>query len=631
MNRLRKTLLAGVIASALVTPAGMALADPVDHMEPPNWWTGFKDRNLQIMVHGKDVSGYHVVLENADGIAQLRGTTRTENPDYLFLNLSINNGGKPGWITFSFQQDGKTKFSEKYQIKPRAPGSADRRGFDATDNIYLITPDRFADGDSSNDNVKGYSDKLNRTDDYGRHGGDIEGIREHLDYIAQMGMTQIWLNPVLENNMPEQSYHGYAITDLYKIDPRYGSNEEFLEFAREAKAKGIGLIWDAVPNHVGSNHWWMKDLPSSDWINNDGKFVQNTHQHETIQNPYAADVDKKAFSDGWFVSAMPDLNQRNPLLANYLIENSIWWIETAGLSGLRIDTYPYSDTGFTGKWLDRLYLEYPDLNTVGEEWRLNPKVVAHWQRGPNHKSDGEPLSKSMMDFPLQDALRHGIADEDNWDKGLIAFYDMLSNDSLYPDPYNLTIFADNHDMDRAAKQFGDDPKLVRMAYGVLFTMRGIPQFYYGDEILATNKKGGDHGEIRSEMPGGWKDSKSNAFTGEGLTAEQKETQDLVRKLANWRKTSTAVQSGKMIMYAPQVGWDTSPWQHLLTYFRFNDSEKVMVVVNKNDDAVKLPLDHYATQIGRARTATNVVTGTVNQLADGLSVPGKTTSVFELKD
>lgn len=631
MKPMRKILMTGLLAGTLLLPAGMALANPVDHMEPPNWWTGFKDRNLQIMLHGKDISGYHVVLLKADGIAQLRGTARTENPDYLFLNLSVDENGKAGMITFAFQKNGKTEFTEDYRIKVRAPGSANRDGFDNSDTIYLITPDRFANGDTKNDNVAGYPDPLNRKDDYGRHGGDIEGIREHLDYIAGLGMTQIWLNPILENNMPEQSYHGYAATDLYKIDPRYGTMDEFLEFAKEAKAKGLGLIWDAVPNHVGSNHWWMKDLPASDWINNGGKFVQNSHQHEAIQNPYAADVDKKAFSDGWFVSAMPDLNQRNPLLANYLIENSIWWIETAGLSGLRIDTYPYSDTEFTGKWLDRLVLEYPDLNTVGEEWRLNPKVVAHWQRGPNHKSDGEPLSRSMMDFPLQDALRHGITDEDNWDKGLIAFYDMLSNDSLYADPYNLTIFTTNHDMDRTAKQFGDDPQLIRMAYGVLFTMRGTPQFYYGDEVLATNKKGGDHGEIRSEMPGGWPDSKVNAFTGKGLRQEQREMQDYVRKLANWRKTSTAVQTGKMIMYAPQVGWGPSPAQHLLTYFRFNDHETVMVVVNKNDQPTGLPLTKYADHIGSAKSATNVITGKVSDLSRGLVIPARTTAIFELQD
>lgn len=624
--------LAAACASAPITNAALDVTDHaatgvVARVEPPNWWTGFEERALQLMIYGENVGALEPQV-SYPGVS-INRIERVASPNYLFVYLDIGRRARPGTFDVVFTRDGAFADVAPYTLEERRPGSAEREGFNATDVIYLITADRFANGDPTIDAVEGYAQGVDRADDYGRHGGDLRGLRDHLDYIADMGFTQIWLNPILENAQPEQSYHGYAQTDLYRVDPRYGSNADYVALAAEARARGIGLIQDLVPNHIGSGHRWMADLPTPDWVNHGGEFVETTHQRSALQSPYSAAIDRAAITEGWFVSAMPDLNQRNPLLADYLIQNSIWWVERADLSGFRIDTYPYSDIGFLADWMDRLHREYPRFNTTGEEWVTNPKMVAYWQRARDVAPDG-PVSRSMMDFPLQDALRRGLTEPDNWGSGLIVLYDMLGNDPLYANPFELTIFTDNHDMDRVHTQMGRDADLTRMAFAWLLTMRGIPHTYYGDEVLMANDKPGDHGQIRSEFPGGWPDHAANAFTSEGLDDQAAQTQAFVRALANWRKTASAIHDGALMQFAPMVrGDDVSPLQHLYVYFRYDDAQKVMVVLNKGG-ATDLDLDRYAEVLAGHTTARDVITGETHALADGLSVAARSATVFEIE-
>ncbi|RYF63976.1 MAG: alpha-amlyase, partial [Comamonadaceae bacterium] len=376
----------------------------------------------------------------------------------------------------------------------------------------------------------------------GRHGGDIAGIRQHLDYIAGMGFTQLWPTPMLENNQPQYSYHGYAITDLYRTDPRMGSNEDFRALSREAKAKGVGIVMDVVLNHIGSKHWWMRDLPAKDWINHGGTFAPTNHRRTTIQDPHAAPADRAAFVEGWFVDAMPDLNQRNPHLARYLIQNTLWWIEYGGLSGIREDTFGYADTGFLSEWGKAVLDEYPGFAMVGEEWSNNPLVVAHWQRGKFNASGHVPHMPSMMDFPVHLALRNALVQPEGPETGWVGLYEMLANDFVYPDPGALVVFAENHDTSRLLALLDGDLAAWKLGMAYLATVRGTPQFYYGSEVLLRGPKERNDGQLRADMPGGWRDDVANAFTGSGLSAAQREAQDYTRALFHWRKRTPVLHT-----------------------------------------------------------------------------------------
>lgn len=589
---------------------GAAAADErIEHLEPPFWWVGMQDGSLEILVHGPGVGTMEPSMEYR-GVS-LQAVHRTENPNYLFLELAIAGDAPPGEFDIELRRNGAAVLSQPYQLRERQPRSASRRGFDASDVIYLITPDRFANGDASNDRVAGLKEGLDRDHPYGRHGGDIQGIIDRLDYIEDMGYTQLWLNPVLENDQPESSYHGYATTDFYEVDPRFGSNEKYRELAVEAGRRGIGLIKDIILNHSGSGHWWMHDLPSADWINHGGDFVPTTHKRESMLDPHAAQADRERFNEGWFVSAMPDLNQRNPRLAAYLIQNSIWWVEYAGLSGIRVDTWPYSDKDFLAQWGRRLTGEYPRLNIVGEEWVTNPAITAYWQRGSLRRDGYESWLPSLMDFPLHDAVIRGLKEEEGWGSGLDRIYGMLANDFLYANPYNLVVFPDNHDMSRIHTQLDERFELYRMALAFFLTTRGIPQLYYGDEILMTNAGTESHGVIRSDFPGGWSGDEVDAFTGEGLSQRQREAQDFLRKLLNWRKTATAVHEGKLTQFAPEDG--------VYVYFRAGDRQKVMVVMSKSEAPERIGLERFAEAIGDHRQGVDVLSGKQVRLDEHLDV------------
>ena len=611
---------------ALISLGATANANPIKHLEPANWWAQMASNQLQLMVHGDDISQYSVSVKDGTGIT-VQSVQTTDNPNYLFVNLILADDVKPGDYTLEFSHSDKTSFSHQYPIYQRQAGSAQRRGFDASDVIYLITPDRFVNGDLSNDEVTSMKEGINRSHPGGRHGGDIQGIIQRLDYISDMGFTQMWLNPVLENNMPTYSYHGYSTTDYYQVDPRYGDNELYISLAKQAKEKGVGLIKDVILNHIGSEHWWMKDMPASDWINNGGKFVGTTHLREAIHDPYAAEVDKKGFADGWFVPTMPDLNQRNPFLATYLIQNSIWWIETAHLSGIRLDTYSYPDKAFLSDWNARIIEEYPNFTVVGEEWTLNPAITAYWQRGSKRHDDYDSQLPSVFDFALQDAIVKSLTSKEAWNSGWITTYTSLANDFLFGDPTKLVTFPDNHDMSRIYSVLGEDAALTRMALTFFATTRGIPQYYYGTEILLPGLD--DHGVIRTDFPGGWPSDTVNAFTGKGLTAEQQNTQSMLKKLLNWRKTSPAITRGNLIHYARENG--------TYTYFRYegdlsvdNTKPLVMVVMNKNEEAAELSLDRF-TQVlqNRQFVVRDVLNNKSFKLTNSLTIPAKTAAVFEL--
>ncbi|MEM6768556.1 MAG: alpha-amylase family glycosyl hydrolase, partial [Bacteroidota bacterium] len=533
---MRTYLLLGCLMSCI---ASSAFSQPtIERMEPANWWVGMKHNQIQLLVYGKDISSLRPSI-SYEGVT-LNSSMLVENPNYLFLDITISDEAKAGEVPVSFTEDGQEVLSRNFSLLDRKEDRQNIEGFNTTDAIYLITPDRFANGKPDNDNIAPLKEQVNRSFKGGRHGGDIEGIRKNIDYIKDLGFTAIWLNPLLENDMEEYSYHGYSTTDYYKVDSRFGTNEEYQAMAEEARAKGVKLIMDMIVNHCGSEHWWMKDLPMRDWVNQWPEYTGTNHRKTVLQDPYVSDIDKRVFTDGWFVPTMPDLNQRNPLMAQYLLQNSIWWVEYLGLSGIRMDTYPYPDEAYMTAWTKGMMIEYPDLNIVGEEWYEWPTIVSYWQKGKANPNGYTSYLRSVMDFPVQAEMSRALTLEESWGSGFIKLYEMVAQDFLYPDPMNLVIFPDNHDMQRIYGQMGEDIDLFNQAIVYVATMRGIPQYYYGTEILMSGS--GDHGIVRSDFPGGWDGDKVNAFTGEGLTKKQKEAQAMFKKLLNWRKGAEVIHT-----------------------------------------------------------------------------------------
>ena len=589
----------------------------IDHLEPPSWWIGMANNTLQLMVHGKNISdlepefNFHGVLINK--------VHRVENPNFLFIDLLLSETARPGKFDILFNKSGQTIISYSYEILKRTAGSAERQGFSPADVIYLITPDRYANGNPDNDSVPSLKEKPNRRNKDGRHGGDIKGIINHLDYIAEMGFTQIWLNPVLENNQKKYSYHGYSTTDYYNIDERFGTNELYKELSEIAQNKGIGIIMDLILNHIGSEHWLMYDLPSSDWINHNGEFVQTSHIHESIYDPYIPQFEKDLFTSGWFVETMPDLNQSNPFLANYLIQLSIWWVEYAKLSGFRIDTYPYIDKDFLTIWSKRIAREYPNFNFCGEAWNNNPSMVAYWQKGSKPYDGYISYIPSMKDFPLQKALVQGLMSEEKWDSGIGDIYRVLANDYQYGDPYNLLVFAGNHDMQRIYSQLSENMDLYKIAMSFILTTRGIPQIYYGAEIAMTSTR--DHGELRKDFPGGWAGDKIDAFNGIRLSGEQREAQNFMRDLLNWRKSSLAIGKGSLVHYPVKNG--------VYVYFRLYENDLVMVMMNNNKRSIRIDPGHFNEVLAEKNQGISVLDNRVFDLTSKINLPGKTALILEI--
>ncbi len=594
-------------------------AQEVERVEPPNWWAGMKSPDLQLMVYGENISKADVSIDYPG--VELEAVTKVENSNYLFIDLKLNKKVKPGTFDIQFKVNDSEVANYSYELRERAENSSNREGFNSSDVICLITPDRFVNGDTSNDEVEGMKEGLDRSYNYGRHGGDLQGIINSLDYLQDLGYTAVWLNPVLENDMPEASYHGYACTDFYKVDARFGSNKEYVELKKELDKRGMKLIMDLIFNHCGSEHWWMRDMPMKDWINNYPDYKITNHRRTVNQDPHASQTDTRGMVDGWFVKEMPDLNQKNPYLAKYLIQNSIWWVEYVGLEGIRQDTWPYPDKNMMSVWTKELLKEYPDFNVVGEEWSMNPAIVSYWQKGKYNADGYKNYAPSMMDFPLQSAVSQGLKNEENFDNGLIQIYNALANDFQYPDPNNLTIFPDNHDMSRFFVQVNEDVDLLKMGVAFFLTTRGIPQIYYGTEILMRHD-GSEHGDIRADFPGGWKGDKENAFTGVGLSEEAKDMQRYVSTIQNWRKTATVIHNGKLMHFIPENG--------TYTYFRYTDDEAVMVILNKNTETKIIKTGRFEEVISGYTSGKEIISG--KQISDisEITVPAKSAVIIELR-
>ncbi len=603
-------------------PLIVAAQSTIERVEPPNWWVGMAHNEVELLIYGKDIGTYVASMEVYEGVL-LKETKLAPNQNYQFLSLRIAAGTKPGDIRLFFSKKGKKTIKYDYPILQRDPSRSALKGFDNSDAIYLITPDRFANGDPSNDTVEKLKEKANRTLKGGRHGGDVAGISNSLDYIKDLGFTAIWINPILENDMKEYSYHGYSTTDFYKVDPRYGSNQSFKNLCDQAKSKNMKVIMDMIVNHCGLDHWWMQDLPYKDWINQWPEYTQTNHKKTVILDPYASKIDRKQFFDGWFVPTMPDLNQRNASMAKYLIQNTLWWIEYAGISGIRMDTYPYPDMYFMSDWTKAVMKEYTDFNIVGEEWVTRPTIVSYWQQGKKNGNGYTSSLKSLMDFPLQNALVTSLTNEKTWASSWTDLYEALGQDYLYPEPNNLVVFPDNHDMSRIYTQLNEDFDKYKMALVYTATVRGIPQFYYGTEVLMSNTGTSDHGIIRSDFPGGWQGDEINAFSGEGLSAIQTEAKAFVKKLLNWRKTATVIHSGKLIHFAPENS------NEIYVLFRYNDKDRVMLILSKNDKDLSINLEPYQEILGTHLMGKDILNGSLYEEKEALLVKANSAMLIEL--
>ena len=597
-------------------PVYAANKPTLNRVEPPFWWTGFKNPSLQLMVYGERISETKPEL-SYEGV-QLVSATSVENPNYLFLDLKLSPSVKPGKFEIVFKQNGKTIVSSTYELKARENGSSKRIGFNSSDVMYLIMPDRFANGDSTNDSKADELERSNRNNPNGRHGGDLKGIQDHLDYIRDNGYTALWVNPVLENNMPHVSYHGYSTTDFYKVDSRFGTNADYQQLSAEAKKRGIKIVMDMIFNHIGLSHWWMKDMPMKDWLNGYPNYFITNHKKATIQDPYRSENDALEFTDGWFVPSMPDLNQRNPYLANYLIQNSIWWIEYVGLDGIRMDTYPYPDKQMMANWTQKVMEEYPNFNIVGEEWNTNPAAVAFWQKGKVNPNGYTSYLPSLMDFPMQNALVKSMTE--GW--GFNHLYETLAQDYLYPNANNLVIFAENHDTERYCSAIGGDIPKLKAAMTFLMTTRGIPQVYYGEEILMKGYKRDGDGLLRKDFPGGWQGDQINGFNGTGLTPDQLDFQQFMKKLVNWRKMKGVIHNGLLKHYYPA--------DNLYVFFRYNDQESVMVILNTNTEDKTLKAARFAESLHGFTSAKDVLSGNTFNDLNNIVVPAKTSLILELK-
>jgi len=587
--------------------------------EPPFWWAGMHHPEVQILLYGTGLGDLNPQLDYP-GVSIAR-SVRVDNSAYLFVYLTIAPDAAPEMLQIKLMKNQQAAINIPFELRPRRPESVNRQGFGAEDVICLITPDRFANGDPDNDEFSHLPDRLDRRSPMGRHGGDIQGIIDHLDYLDGMGYTALWINPLTENNMPRASYHGYATTDYYRIDPRFGTMEDYLKLSAMMQKRGMKLIMDQVMNHCGSEHWWMKDMPTHDWVNYPASYTQTNHMRSTLHDPYAAAADREVFTDGWFVKTMPDMNQNNPLLADYLIQNSIWWIEYAGLQGVRHDTHPYAGEDFMNSYTCRIMNEYPGYNIVGEEWSLNPLVIAKWQRGQHVLPGFSSCLPSLMDFPLQHALTKALSEPEGWNSGWIVLYEALGNDIAYADPNNLVVFGDNHDIDRLFRLLGSDVAKFRMALAFLLTTRGIPQIYYGTELMLTNERGGDHGLIREDFPGGWPGDRSNAFTGEGLSEDVAAMQAYTRQLMIWRKHEPLIHHGRLMHFAPFEG--------VYTYFRYDHERAIMVTLNKNNFPQRVDPGRFKEIIGAQHSATDVLTRETINLNDLVLTPMSAT-ILELK-
>ncbi|MFT4061447.1 MAG: glycoside hydrolase family 13 protein [Edaphocola sp.] len=594
-------------------------AQIIDRVEPANWWVGMANTELQILVYGKNI-GKTQVATGYPGV-EVKGVARVANPNYLFVNVDIAKA-KPGNMALVFSENGKVLAQYHYPLLQRANTEGRNMGVTSGDVIYLLMPDRFANGNTDNDRVKGMADQsLNRKDMWSRHGGDVRGVANHLDYFTSLGVTAIWMTPEVENDMTATSYHGYAATDLYKIDSRVGSNEEYAKYVEAAHGKGLKVIKDIAPNHVGTQHWFIKDLPDPAWVHQWPVYTNTNNRHEAVMDPHAAAADRKQMLDGWFVASMPDLNEENPLVATYLTQNYIWWLEYAGIDGLRIDTYPYNDPQFMANCLQRIKTEFPQVGIFGETLEYTPVAQAFFTEGNTLDKQYRSLLPGVTDAFLKDAVYEAINGKNTWFDGVNRLYNALSQDVLYKNPSRNVLFLDNHDMDRFFSVVNEKTENYKIGMALLLTLRGIPQLYYGTEILMKNKSNPD-GKVREDFPGGWQGDSVNVFTSKNLSVTQTEAWNYLAGLLAFRKKSAALQRGELMQYVPE--------NNVYVYFRYTDEETVMVAYNAADSSQKLPTKRFAERLSGFRSAYDVVAKNTFALTDTLTLPTRSVRLLQLK-
>jgi glycosidase len=589
-------------------------------IDPPNWWVGMQNPFLQLLVHDNNIGLCDSLQIDYDGL-KVQGIHKVENPNYLFIDLLIEPGTNAGNfdIVLFFGEDEK---AFNYSLLPRQKAGERSNGVDASDLIYLIMPDRFANGDRSNDSDKELLQQgVDRDNVFFRHGGDLIGVMEHLDYLENLGVTALWLNPVFENNQPYESYHGYALTDHYKIDKRLGSNEQYLQLVKLCHERGIKVVMDIVHNHVGDQHWFIQDLPMENWIHQPDTFVKTTYRSTTLMDPYAAGADRARMLDGWFDNHMPDLNQQNPFVANYLIQNNIWWMEYSGQNTFRIDTYAYNDQDFMADWGARIKAEYPERSFFGEVWDHGLAIQAQFT-ADNHPREGWNSNlPGVTDYLLYYAINEALTEEQSWTGGITRVYYTLAQDFLYKDPYHNVIFLDNHDLARVFTNLEEDVQALKSGLAMLLTMRGTPMLYYGTEILLDGK-GGAFGEAgRRDFPGGWKGDPQNKFKEKGRTAMEQEVFEYVSRLANYRKENPVLQTGKLMQFVPEDG--------IYVYFRYNADKTIMVVYNASISRKSINTSRFEERMNGFERAKNIITEAYIDDLSTISLDARSIAVLEL--
>ena len=619
-----------LLLTVLLGATDAAAQVKIDRVEPMDWYTGMNDGRLQLMVYGRDIRSAEV--QTAYEGVTIDSLVRLNSPNYLLVYMNIQ-GAKAGVVPLKFTQNGKSK-TVKYTLKERAMSGDKRMGFDNSDVLYMLMPDRFANGNPKNDQLKGMNSyTVDRSQPSLRHGGDIEGIRQHLDYFNQLGVTALWFTPVLENNSPDNNgfstYHGYATTDYYRVDPRFGTNEEYCNLIREAHGRGLKVVMDMIFNHCGFEHPWVQDMPSHDWFNSpDYKkhYLQTSYKLTPVLDPYASEVDKRETTDGWFVPTMPDLNQKNPHVMRYLIQNSIWWIETAGIDGIRMDTYPYADRQAMADWMKLINDEYPNFNVVGETWVTEPAYTATWQKdsplpaaGSGKGAENSHL-KTVMDFSFFDKLNQAKHEEtDNWWQGYNRVYNSLVYDYLYPEPENVMAFIENHDTDRFLGN-GKDVLKLKQALALLLTMKRTPQLYYGTEVLMNGTKAITDGNVRCDFPGGWAQDEHNAFTAEGRSADENAMFTWLSTLLHWRQGNEVITKGRQTQFIP--------YQGVYVIARRHNGRTVLTILNGTSKPAPFVVSRYVEVTGNKTSATNIITRETVSLASDIQLSPRETLIIE---
>lgn len=594
---------------------------PADvRIDPPYWWAGMNNPQLQLMIHGKGIGDCNFNLIGPETVT-VDSIVKPENENYMFVYLNIAPETEPCTLQLQFtHRDWERYMAFSFELKARK--QREWNTFSSADVMYLLMPDRFAQGPMEGDGTEGLNYPIgeDRDNPNGRHGGNLSGIEQHLNYIDDLGMTAIWLTPVLENDMPGGSYHGYATTDYYRVDPRFGTNDDYFRLISKAHEKGLKVVMDMIFNHSGIGHPWIKDMPMKDWYNHPDGDVTTNFRLSTVNDPYASRYDYDRTVNGWFVRSMPDLNQRNPHLRRYLAQNSIWWIEAAQIDGIRMDTYPYADFESMADWLRQLEEEFPSFNVVGECWYGDVSGTAYWQRGSRLHAGADSRLRTVMDFPTMIAAPKAFTEETTRLEGLNHIYNRLSLDYLYEDPMRVLTFLDNHDSDRFLREEPTDLGSWKQAITWLLTTRGIPQVYYGTELLMNGSKEGSDGFVRRDMPGGWAGDATDAFSAEGRTPLQQEAWDFMSRLAQWRRGNDVIAQGSLIHFMPENG--------LYVYQRAYDGKKVTVMMNGTSEELEIDMSQYAEIITPGEVMHDVISDEQVEITPTMSFSPRAICVLE---